>query len=320
MTPKVQLTKKQKPMAIPAAVLVPAITSTVLGGAGIASQGSMNRKTRAFAREQANQQRQWSLDDWDRNNQYNHPSAQMQRLRDAGLNANLVYGSDAANTSQPVRSSPAADWNPKAPDFTPVAEGIRNSSLDYYNIKSTEAQTDNLRAQNSVLIQEAALKAATTAATTASTAKSQFDLSQSQRLADISAETAAEELRKVRTGTDIALQGNERQAATTAQSLQKGVQEILNLRSQNAKTADERKQIQTATRDIEKNIELKQLDINLKRLGIQPGDSIWARILGRIISGVLDVDVKKELGLKDNPNKFIPYNEISKDTMFYRKK
>ena len=36
--------------------------------------------------------RQFALDMWNRNNEYNTPLAQMQRLKDAGLNPNLMYG------------------------------------------------------------------------------------------------------------------------------------------------------------------------------------------------------------------------------------
>lgn len=41
-------------------------------------------------------QRDWAVADWNKQNEYNHPSAQMERLREAGLNPNLVYGSGNA--------------------------------------------------------------------------------------------------------------------------------------------------------------------------------------------------------------------------------
>ena len=37
-------------------------------------------------------QNQWNLEQWNRNNAYNHPVAQMQRLKAAGLNPDLMYG------------------------------------------------------------------------------------------------------------------------------------------------------------------------------------------------------------------------------------
>lgn len=58
-------------------------------------QGAQNRATRKFAREQYDRQRQDNLADWTMQNEYNSPTSQMARLREAGLNPNLVYGNGA---------------------------------------------------------------------------------------------------------------------------------------------------------------------------------------------------------------------------------
>jgi len=62
----------------------------IIGSAlGLIGQGMANRTNRQIAQE-ANQ---FNLDMWNRQNEYNSPTNQMQRLQTAGLNPDLVYGS-----------------------------------------------------------------------------------------------------------------------------------------------------------------------------------------------------------------------------------
>lgn len=82
---------------------------------------------------------------WQMNNEYNHPSEQMARLRKAGLNPNLMYGQGTVGNS----ATPA-----KAPNEEPQRFEALESLLQGQNIKQMEAQTDNLRAQNTLLTQQ----------------------------------------------------------------------------------------------------------------------------------------------------------------------
>lgn len=78
---------------------------------------------------------------WDKTNQYNHPSAQMARLRSAGLNPNLVYGGSSGQTAGTANSLPSAN----APEYD---MNIGEPFQKYFQIKNTEAQTNNLDAQS----------------------------------------------------------------------------------------------------------------------------------------------------------------------------
>ena len=78
----------------------------VQGLSSVFGQRSSNKTNIQLAREQ----RQWDLDMWNRQNEYNNPKNQMLRLSAAGLNPNLVYGSGSVSgnvTGSPPKASVA---------------------------------------------------------------------------------------------------------------------------------------------------------------------------------------------------------------------
>lgn len=275
----------------------------LLGALGIAANiyntNRQNKKNREFAEQQANQQRQWSMDDWYLQNEYNSPTSQMARLREAGLNPNLVYGKGADNTSQAVRSSPPASYQGKAAQIDLPA--FNNTLMTHMDLKMKTAQIDNLKVQNTVLEQEAALKAATTASTTANTARSTFDLGMSQELKTNSLEMASESLRKLKTGTDVQLQENERAAAQNSANLKTAAETILNMRAARANTEAERQNIRQQLHNLEATGKLQDMDIQLRKMGIQPSDNLFFRVLGRLLNGDLNnlPELPKSMRMRD---------------------
>lgn len=269
-------------MALPIALIA---AGASLAGTGInaISQGRLNRKTREWNEKMYGVQRADALADWNMQNEYNSPEAQMQRFMDAGLNPNLIYGQ--TNEGAVVRSSGVESWHPQAVRFDP-SEAV----LSYANVNAKAAQTDNVKAATDVARQEAALKAVEITSrlvgidrTKVGIEADKFRLSQAQKLADVSIESASENLRKTKAEIGMITDSNERAAASNAQSLQKGVEEILNLREQRAKTREEAESVRAQRRNIYQDYDLKQLDYELKRLGIQPGDNIMFRIIGRLL-------------------------------------
>ena len=75
----------------------------------MAAQGVLNTTTGLLT---ANRNRRWALQDRDYENAYNHPKQQMQRLREAGLNPNLVYGSGAAQNQSATPSQTETEVEP----------------------------------------------------------------------------------------------------------------------------------------------------------------------------------------------------------------
>lgn len=117
----------------------------------VAQQNRTNRKQQEFAVNMYNRQRQDSLADWAMQNEYNSPQAQMERLRNADLNPNLVYGNGSvvANSQSMPRAASQQSWSPQAPQFS-AAQSLEA----YQNTQVTQAQYDNLRMQKTLMAQD----------------------------------------------------------------------------------------------------------------------------------------------------------------------
>lgn len=78
--------------------------------------------TNAANAQLAQQANQWSIEQWNRENAYNTPAAQIQRFRDAGLNPSLIYGQENLAANSPAVSSAAGTQAPamlSAPTIDP---------------------------------------------------------------------------------------------------------------------------------------------------------------------------------------------------------
>jgi len=295
---------------MPGPLLIPLIAAGAsLAGQGInaMAQGKMNRKTRQWNEKMYAQQRADSLSDYTMQNEYNSPASQMQRLRDAGLNPNLVYGNGATATGGTVRSSAAPAWNPKAPQIE--SSGIGNSLMSYYDIQLREAQTDNLRTQNTVLAEEKALKAAQTYATLMGATKTgidsesqKFDLSQRVRLADTAAEAAKASLDKIKADTTFTTDSNTRANQRQPYDLAMVVENILTQEAGRKLTSAQIDSINAQIKNMGLDSKLKQLDIDMRKDGIMPSDPLYMRAIQKLINGS---------GLQNKIKEFAPLNQYT---------
>lgn len=124
-------------------------------------QGGQSRRntdrTIAENRRQADLAYQRDMQMWNMNNEYNSPQMQMERLKAAGLNPNLVYGSggvsgNSSAPSMPKYNAPTAQYN-----YSPMVD-IPSSIAMYQDMQVKQAQYDNLREQNKVIRQNEAFK------------------------------------------------------------------------------------------------------------------------------------------------------------------
>lgn len=67
----------------------------------IAAQQYENEKNREYNLNLAKMQNQWNIEQWNRENAYNSPAAQMARYKAAGLNSDLIYGQQNLSAASP---------------------------------------------------------------------------------------------------------------------------------------------------------------------------------------------------------------------------
>ena len=135
------------------------------------------QKQNEFNAAEAQKTRDWQEKMWNLNNEYNTPLAQVQRIQEAGLNPNLVYGNGTIQNVTPMASSGAqASSTPfndsiaarHAKNFDAIMRGLqtaitmqelKNKKLEGNNIESdtnknnaeakeSQQRTDNLATEN----------------------------------------------------------------------------------------------------------------------------------------------------------------------------
>ena len=255
--------------------------------ANMGLQGSMNQATRKWNEIMYNTQRADALADWMRQNEYNHPQAQMARLQAAGLNPNLVYGKGAdAISNQSIRGTDIKSWNPQAPQID--GGGIVRSALVGMDLKAKDAQTRNTE---QVIANNQAKEEETKARTLnilGNTKKTNLQNSRYNELVDSQLSLMNERTRQTQAQTDQTLTRTEQLKMIFSPTLEKAVNDVLQGRLNQAKTRQEVNLLKQQIINVSKDAEIKQLDIDLKKLGIQPGDNMFMRMGARILNQFME--------------------------------
>jgi len=276
-------------------------------GTNAAVTGKMNRKSMAFSRQMYDQQRKDNLAQWERVNEYNSPLSQMERYRQAGLNPALMYG-NGGNSGQ-AASIPTPDVQSpqfRTPEWGNAISGAGLGISQYFDFEIKQAQIDNLRAQNDVIKQEAALKQAETKRVLSSGDMLDFDLGFKREFRGLSGDMMKENLRQTQTNIDLAVQRNAREIAQNSTSIQEAMERMLNYRQERenalirqvrdkaeiARIRQDTRRMSIDTQNMIKDGTLRQLDIDMKRKGIQPNDPLWSRIIARSLSSFFDTSAE----------------------------
>lgn len=143
-----------------------------------------NNANKKQALEMAKVQHDYAIDDWNRNNEYNSPAAQMGRFKEAGLNPNLIYGQ---MTQSPAIKSPDVSSPERRPMHVdnPMSSILQsqqtaaNVAQAKANIALTEANTS--KANNEAKYAEA-MSLATLRNMGATTANTEFNTFQGKSL------------------------------------------------------------------------------------------------------------------------------------------
>ena len=127
------------------------LAAGIVGGAGLlgSALGSHSQsKTNRAQKELAELEFQRNKEMWNLQNKYNHPIEQMSRLKQAGLNPNLVYGSGAVGNT--TSNAP----NYKAPGlkaYTGYGDDFRNSAFNAFQAENLSEQNKNIQVQNGLI-------------------------------------------------------------------------------------------------------------------------------------------------------------------------
>jgi len=112
----------------------------------------MNQMTIQAQKDQAEYAYGKDLEQWERANAYNAPTEQMSRLRDAGLNPNMIYGGGAgnmqSNATLPKYQSVKPEYNYSQPmDPTNILGAfqdfrLKNAQIDNANSQAKKSQAE----------------------------------------------------------------------------------------------------------------------------------------------------------------------------------
>jgi len=127
------------PAEIGAAAIVAGAQLLGAGGQAVAT-GKMNKKSRFHALRMYERQLEDNKELWDIQNKYNSPVESMKRLKEAGLNPNLVYG-NGATTANADSIHTGAPGNPQFD--TPDIASIGNSLGSFFDIRMKQAAIKN---------------------------------------------------------------------------------------------------------------------------------------------------------------------------------
>jgi len=232
-------------------------------------------------------QRQDALADWNMQNEYNSPLQQMERLKAAGLNPNLVYGNGAtAQSTQGVRASQSGTYAPKAPqiDFAGVASGVLQARMQ-------NVQIGNLEKQREIMEEEKRLKAIQSLSLLTGIDKTKlgieagkFDLAMRQTLASATLEGALlknEDLKasigQKTASTQFTIDENIRKEALQAGNLEMQLQVIANAQQNRAESRQRVEQMK-------KDGLIKDFEIQLNKLGMTKSDPYYFRAVSSFLN------------------------------------
>lgn len=125
---------------------IPLIVGAGLAAAGLAGSWISNKSANAASYRMQKQQFQNDLKMWQLNNEYNSPSAQLQRYQDAGLNPRLIYGSGTASAGNSSSYPHMQQFTPRTELDVTKATELLGVLSQFMQFKMQDAQTDNIKA------------------------------------------------------------------------------------------------------------------------------------------------------------------------------
>lgn len=277
----------------------------------IASNERINMMNIQNQREMNELARRWALEDWERQNAYNHPLQMMQRFREAGLSPQMALGSGAQSTAAMVRGT-----QPQPPNLSPSrVEALRMDSNVFSNtmsligglmsLFSKDKEIDMINARTALLKEQQGLTSASTAEKGLNLDYGRFKLGVAQELRDTTIQTARDRNRSIQIANEQSLQSfNLRQEllrvqiAKTKQERQNAIADLALKQVVLQYKRFENKEIQPQQLErlkaeiarLKEAGQFLEFDNRLKAEGLSPHDPAWMRILTQQVKKWFNLD------------------------------
>lgn len=250
---------------------------------------NLNKKSRDFSREMYEKTKADALANWDRQNEYNSPSSQMERLRVAGLNPNLVYGNGSqVSAASTPETGKALAWNPT----NPTANMGKSPIEAYQDVQVRQAQLDNLKAQNTLIHNQAVSTMADAILKGVNTDSASFNLDYKMANRELMENQLQANYDKTNIdisqkshAIDVMLDQNERAAAMQAVNIQTAMEKILTIRAEREGLLPEQiKALQQQIQNMAKDGTIKNFELALNEANTSKGDPLWFRMLNQMMT------------------------------------
>lgn len=248
-----------------------------------------NYQNQRFAKNMYKMQRNDAIAFWNMQNEYNDPKQQMSRLTAAGLNPHLVYGG-SGNSGQ-AGPIPTPDVVTSGPYKEPRFEGnteLMPSLLGAADLRIKGAQADNLEVQNDLLMLDLRIREKDLYKRDQEGQRLAFDLDLDRQLADVSADTRREQLRKLRIENSVTLNRDAREAAMNSSNLSEALERMYSMQDQRKTNFIQRQQMRQQIELMKQDGTLKRIEIELRRNNINPNAPVWEKYIGLWLGRLFD--------------------------------
>lgn len=278
------------------------------------AQLSINEQNRQATIANNELARNWAMDDWYRNNAYNSPLQQMQRLKEAGLNPHLIYGSGTAtNIAQPVKNTNPETPKLNAPQVSPAQLNLPDYGSilqQFVNVQKVQAENENLKIQKELLEQGKSLNEFKIAGLGLENQQREFKLGQDKKFADVNflqanarlantmeaTKKVSADIEKTKVETSsipIRLEIDKAELklkqATTAAQVEKINVDVMKTMYELSNITPLQKQLLTIQiNNMEKQGELLQYDMNLRAQGVNPSDPTYVRMIVQLAAKIAE--------------------------------
>jgi len=235
--------------------------------------GMGNRAQRKWNERMYDRQFQDNIRFWNMQNEYNAPQQQMNRYKEAGLNPNLIYGSGSqAGTASPINTPDVQPYQHRNPDVGSGISGALSKLAHYQDFQIKQAQLDIMKQQGNNIALDNMSKEFNNQI---------LGLEYSDKSKMLPTRQAAEiaRLDQIRANTSFTVNQQDLNTIKNATDVKTALSQLLSMEQQRSKTDSEIKQIQQATVNLANDAELKNIDMELRRIGVMPGSPAWLNMV-----------------------------------------